>query len=68
MTDEEVDILLAQFDRTNPKLQRRIVAGLVSDLVTAQEDNARLRADLVTMGDKLKICSEELGKKAEKKA
>jgi hypothetical protein len=31
MTDEEVDYLLERFDQTDPKLQRKIVAKIISD-------------------------------------
>jgi len=29
LTDEQVDMLLVRYDQTEPRLQRRIVAGLI---------------------------------------
>lgn len=47
MTDSEIDIILEQYDRTEPDLQRRIVAQFVADrlaLAMALEESVRLQS------------------------
>jgi prophage DNA circulation protein len=53
LTDEQVDFLLERFDQTDPKLQRRIIARMLSDDAAreAYADDIEGRAPQATKPD-----------------
>jgi hypothetical protein len=57
LTDAEVDMLLERFDKTDPKLQRRIVADFVGKTIVITDENERLRK---ANADLLAACNEVL--------
>lgn len=46
LTDAEIDTLLERFDQTEPQLQRRIVASLISEIALRDEQLQKTQAAL----------------------
>ncbi len=54
MTKQDIDFILERFDKTEPEMQRAIVAGLVERLAIAAADAAALREDKERLLEALK--------------